>query len=282
MIKVEKERFLHLLPTYAVDWLVLIILGGICFGIDQVEPFKREFSVNDETISYPLAPAETLSMLNCILVTALGPFIIISLVAVFLVKSGYDWHQAVLGLALSCVLTLLLTEILKITVGRHRPDFLSRCNLPSGTKNPEFGLLTIKNCRQASKTVLLDGLKSFPSGHSSQSFAGLTFLSLYLAGKLRVFDGQGYPIKLVLTLAPVLLAMLIAISRTTDYRHHWQDVTIGSFIGFSMAFISYRQYYHSLAAPEAGKPYSPRRVRKGKKNEEAGGEVGAEGYLEEV
>jgi membrane-associated phospholipid phosphatase len=63
------------------------------------------------------------------------------------------------------------------------------------------------------------------------SFAGLGFLSFYIAGKLRIFDERGFVYKPLLALLPLLGATLVAISRVYNYRHHWEDVTIGSAAG---------------------------------------------------
>ncbi|KAG0363863.1 hypothetical protein BGZ54_007998, partial [Gamsiella multidivaricata] len=153
-----------------------------------------------------------------------------------------------------------------IAVGRPRPDLLDRClsiydNDYDGTPLP---LLTdpvnmLSNTSICTRTELLrDGFKSFPSGHSSFSFGGLGYLSMYLAGKLQLFDERGHIYKSVVVLAPLILAALIATSRVDDYRHHWQDVTVGSFIGSVFAVFSYRQYYPSLAAAKCGRPFSPR------------------------
>jgi PAP2 superfamily len=58
---------------------------------------------------------------------------------------------------------------------------------------------------------VLDGRKSFPSGHSSFSFATLGFLSFYLMGKLKVFsdDGRGKSYNLLICFLPLITAMLI-------------------------------------------------------------------------
>ena len=47
-----------------------------------------------------------------------------------------------------------------------------------------------------------------------------------------------------------------------DYRHHWQDVTAGSFLGLGLAFFAYRQYYPPLSDPMSHRPYKPRTLRK--------------------
>jgi membrane-associated phospholipid phosphatase len=71
------------------------------------------------------------------------------------------------------------------------------------------------------------------------SFAGLGFLSWYLAGKITVFDRRGHVAKLCVVLLPLLVAALIAISRVDDYWHHWQDVCTGGFLGTCSATASY-------------------------------------------
>lgn len=75
--------------------------------------------------------------------------------------------------------------------------------------------------------VINEGLKSFPSGHSSIAFASLGFLSLYIAGKMHLFtaNGRGSTWKLLLFLFPIFLATLVAISRVCDYHHHWQGLS---------------------------------------------------------
>nr|GEY42840.1 putative lipid phosphate phosphatase 3, chloroplastic [Tanacetum cinerariifolium] len=80
-------------------------------------------------------------------------------------------------------------------------------------------------------SLIRDGHKSFPSGHTSLSFAGLIFLALYLAGKLKVFDHRGHVAKLCVILLPLLMASLVAVSRVDDYRHHWQDISVGGLLG---------------------------------------------------
>lgn len=66
------------------------------------------------------------------------------------------------------------------------------------------------------------------------SFAGLGFLSLYLSGKIKVFDRRGHIAKLCIVFFPLLFASLVGISRVDDYWHHWQDVFAGGLIGLSL------------------------------------------------
>lgn len=75
------------------------------------------------------------------------------------------------------------------------------------------------------------------------SFAGLGFLSLYLAGKISVFDSKGHVAKLCVVFLPLIAACLVAISRVNDYWHHWQDVFAGGLIGLIVGTFCYLQFF---------------------------------------
>lgn len=194
-------------------------------------------------------------------------------------RSSVHKHQVtILGLAIALVLTSLLTDLVKNTVGRPRPDLLARCKPAPGT--PRDTLVTIDVCTETAHHTLHDGWRSFPSGHSSFSFAGLGYLSLFLAGQMRIF-AHGIPSssltganlgsggtdrveKLVradlgralLCLAPLLVATWIAISRCQDYRHDVYDVTVGALLGWTIGYWSYRRYWPRVSSPFCDEPYA--------------------------
>lgn len=89
------------------------------------------------------------------------------------------------------------------------------------------------------------------------SFTTMTFLTLFFMGKLHVFNerGRGQSWRLCASLIPMLVALAVAVSRTCDYHHHWQDVTIGSLIGITLAYVCYRQYYPPLSSRTAHRSY---------------------------
>ncbi|KAI6007904.1 phosphatidic acid phosphatase type 2/haloperoxidase, partial [Pisolithus marmoratus] len=192
------------------------------------------------------------------LISAVIPFIVQVIINLFTVRSWVDFHHSTLGLLLSYTITGSITQIVKVTVGRPRPDVISRCQPIPGSVDPAYGLSTVDICTQTVKYILDDGWRSFPSGHSSSSFAGLGFLTFYLAGKLHVFDKRGYAGKIWLVLTPLSGATFVAISRTMDYRHHWHDVVAGSAVGLVLSYFSYRQYYPSLGEADAQLPHMTR------------------------
>lgn len=64
--------------------------------------------------------------------------------------------------------------------------------------------------------------------------------------------------RVLIALAPLLGAALIAISRLEDYRHDVYDVTVGSLIGISIAYFSYRRYFPRLQSPSCEMPHPSR------------------------
>ncbi|KAG0222226.1 phosphatidic acid phosphatase type 2/haloperoxidase [Mortierella sp. GBAus27b] len=254
--------------SYCKDWVLVIVILGVFTFIDTLEPFHRQFSVKDTTIQHPYAKKETVPVWLAFVLAFVLPGVIIGVIALAKNKSYTDMHNGLLGLFLAQALVLIVTDSIKIAVGRPRPDFLDRCldlydlsydGTPIALLSDPVNMLS--NSSICTRTELLrDGFKSFPSGHSSFSFGGLGYLSMYLAGGLRLFDERGHIYKSVVVLMPLVLAALIATSRVDNYRHHWQDVTVGAFIGSVFAVFAYRQYYPSLAAVQCGHPFSPRKL----------------------
>ena len=85
-------------------------------------------------------------------------------------------HVTILGLFISLILTSFLTDVVKNSVGRPRPDLLARCKPKEGTA--EHSLVTFDVCTETDHHILHDGWRSFPSGHSSFAFSGLGYLAL--------------------------------------------------------------------------------------------------------
>jgi hypothetical protein len=91
------------------------------------------------------------------------------------------------------------------------------------------------------------------------SFAGLTFLALWLAGRLHLFvphSPHGKHIyAYIISAIPLSLAAFIATSRITDFRHHGTDVLAGTSLGIFFGILGYRFYFPWLHSSLAGTPW---------------------------
>ncbi|XP_021912200.1 lipid phosphate phosphatase 2-like isoform X2 [Carica papaya] len=207
------------------DWLILLLLIVIVVVLNVIEPFHRFVGEDMMTdLKYPLKD-NTVPFWAVGLIAIVLPMIVI-FVYYFVRKDVYDLHHAILAI--------------KDAVGRPRPDFFWRC-FPDG--KGVFDPVTKDVMCTGIKSVIKEGHKSFPSGHTSGSFAGLGFLAWYLSGKIRAFDRRGHVAKLCIIFLPLLVAALVGISRVDDYWHHWQDVFGGGLIGLTVASFCYLQFF---------------------------------------
>lgn len=231
-------------------------------------PLRREFSLTDTSIQHTHATTERVPTWLLAVLAVLVPIGIQGVISLGIARSAWDFHVSVLGLILANAITLTATTIIKVCVGRPRPDFLDRCQPRAGATNaPVYGLATEAVCTTDLNSHLIqDGFRSFPSGHSSTAFAGLVFLALYLAGKFRLFsrrEGEAHAhaaVQWIVSL-PLLGATLIAVSRTMDYRHHATDVIAGAILGTTVSVGSYYLYYPSLTDSKCHRPYAARVLR---------------------
>ncbi|KAG9015579.1 hypothetical protein FRB94_000184 [Tulasnella sp. JGI-2019a] len=255
----DRKRRMRLLMSYAPDWIITIVVTGLFFILGNIRGFRRNFSLNDEGIQYPYAVHERVPNYLLVVISLIAPLAIMPIINVITVRSLWDWHNSWLGLILSWGLTGTLTNIVKVTAGRPRPDLIDRCQPMAGSQNAAvYGLVTSAICTQTDEAIMKDGFKSFFSGHSSLSFAGLGFLFFYISGKVHLYDNRGRAGKAWIAFLPLVGAILVAISRTMDYRHHFGDVVAGALVGMLTAWFCYRQYYPPLDSALSHHPYSPR------------------------
>ncbi|AEE76067.1 Phosphatidic acid phosphatase (PAP2) family protein [Arabidopsis thaliana] len=221
------------------DWLILVVLGLIDIVLNVIEPFHRYIGPDMLTdLTFPFYE-DTIPMWAVPIICILVP-ICIFIVYYYYRRDVYDLHHAILGIGFSCLVTGVTTDSIKDAVGRPRPNFFYRC-FPNG--KPKFHPDTKDVVCHGVKKIIKEGYKSFPSGHTSWSFAGLTFLAWYLSGKIKVFDRRGHVAKLCLVFLPILISILIGISRVDDYWHHWTDVFAGAIIGIFVASFSYLHFF---------------------------------------
>ncbi|CAG7918858.1 unnamed protein product [Penicillium olsonii] len=286
-----------LVLSYIIDWVFIIGIALIGYGFYRQGPNQHAFSLTDSTISFP-QHEETVTTTTLILVGLFAPAVLIFLISWIIVPANatlhgagsrspvqyirrkfWDWNAGWMGLALAVASAWTATQGLKVLVGKPRPDLLARCN-PDLSRIAEFtvgglgdqvrGAATLVSweiCRDQSNSLRIDGFSSFPSGHSSFSFAGLLYLSLWLCSKFSVgfpylpqfpVEDQSYgndqssvrtrgaappTYLMILAFFPTATATFIAASRWFNYRHHGFDILFGSALGIFFAYIGFNMYH---------------------------------------
>ncbi|KAJ5951229.1 uncharacterized protein N7479_009642 [Penicillium vulpinum] len=289
-----------LLLSYIIDWIFIIGIALIGYGFYKQPPNHHAFSLSDQAISYPYTK-ETVTITTLYLVSLFAPAILVFLgswllvppkatsstsdptpkppAAQYIRRKFWEWNAGWMGLALALASTWAATQGLKVLIGRPRPDLLARCN-PDIARIAEFtigglgesvrGATTLVSweiCRNKSDSLRVDGFASFPSGHSSFSFAGLIYLTLWLCSKFSVAfpylpvypiedqshsedstsvrkRGAAPPVYLMLiAFVPTATACFIAASRWFNYRHHGFDIFFGAAIGIFFAYIGFNMYH---------------------------------------
>lgn len=233
------------------DWLILLLLVVIEITLNVINPFYR--FVGDgmmEDLMYPMKE-------NTVPIWAVPLYAVLLPIAIFFLyylrrKDVYDLHHSILGLLFAVLITGVLTDAIKDAVGRPRPDFFWRC-FPDGREEYDHWGNVV--CHGKASDIK-EGHKSFPSGHTSWSFAGLGFLALYLSGKIKCFDRRGHVAKLCIIFLPILAACLVGVSRVDDYWHHWQDVFAGGILGLVVATFCYLQFFPAPYHNEGWGPYA--------------------------
>jgi len=221
-------------PYHILDWLIVILVHIIALFLDsdRIDPRVRYLPSNSSEVGYP-AEKDIISFTTVFVLSWIVPVVIIGLFQIW-IRSRHDFHHGVLGLWAAFGFTYLFTCIIKLSVGRYRPDYNAITN--NG----------------------IDARLSFPSGHSSASFSSAVYMSLYIIGKLRVYrQTSGSMVsKMAIVLIPLVISTYVAVSRTVDYHHNFSDILAGSLLGAGLGMSFYFMHYPSLFSDECAIPKS--------------------------
>ncbi|XP_031370616.1 putative phosphatidate phosphatase isoform X2 [Apis dorsata] len=183
------------------------------------KPYKRGFFCNDESLYHPFHDSTVTSAMLYVI----GLLLPICTIGIF----GFG-----------AATTVLLTDIAKYTIGRLRPHFMTLCepNINCSLIENQHRYIENYSCNQnISKSLLKEIRLSFPSGHSSFSAYTMIYLAMYL--QLRITWKGSKLLKHFLQLVCLLMAWFTALSRVSDYKHHWSDVLAGSTLGTITALV---------------------------------------------
>eukprot|EP00455_Lapot_gusevi_P048757 TRINITY_DN679_c0_g2_i1.p1 TRINITY_DN679_c0_g2~~TRINITY_DN679_c0_g2_i1.p1 ORF type:complete len:274 (+),score=64.93 TRINITY_DN679_c0_g2_i1:67-888(+) len=228
------------LVLHGVSTVIVIVLVAI-FEIGNVaSPVTRGFFRDDETLLHPLVEPETVRSSLLVVLSLIVPIVSLLLYQLVYLKERDARYLFVYvcNLIFGWCVTILITDMIKFSVGRLRPDFIARCKpdyslLPA---NATSGFITQNICT-GSESVIKEGRLSFLSGHSSTSFFGNFYTMLELE-RTRSHVASSVYLALVrplVQLGYLTIALFVALSRISDYRHHPEDVASGAALGILLA-----------------------------------------------
>nr|XP_016930558.1 putative phosphatidate phosphatase isoform X1 [Drosophila suzukii] len=280
----------RILCRVGLDILILLCVGfPILLFFLLGDPYKRGFFCDDETLKHPFHDSTVRNwMLYFIgVVIPVGVIVIVEVIIsqnkakqdngnatsrryVLMNHDLPDWliecYKKVGIYAFGAVVSQLTTDIAKYSIGRLRPHFMAVCQpqMPDGTTcdDPinvgkyiqEFECKGVGSSARMLKEMRL----SFPSGHSSFTFFAMVYLALYLQARM-TWRGSKL-LRHLLQFVFIMVAWYTALSRVSDYKHHWSDVLAGSLIG-SICALVVANFVSDLFQKPNTKPYLARTVQ---------------------
>ena len=173
--------------------------------------------------------------------------------------TAHQLHDAVVGYAEATAITATATSLSKPFFGRLRPDFADRALRYHCSDDPDrfdeycddYRDRPLSEDPEQADHLLLDGRRSFISGHSSHSFNTFTYASLVVGGHYVWGEEATGATRIAGIGAQTLMmgaAAFISGSRLVDGRHHTADVVAGSLVGLGVANLSYWRRFDTTGA----------------------------------
>ena len=214
------------LDYHLVDFILLIILCVFWYLLQNANPNRLYVPKKDPRCSYPHYDLGMKESTNLAIVVII-PLVIYTILYVILKTKGvmngmvpFDYLYVIVGHLGCIVLTNILANILKLQVGRPRPDFYDSLGINANSETPPPEGMSTKK--------YIECFKSFPSGHTGSASSGCLFFILFL--QKAIINDQFWIY--FLKMCPILYNFYIAAMRITEHRHHIEDVLAGLIIGF--------------------------------------------------
>ncbi|KAH8687203.1 phosphatidic acid phosphatase type 2/haloperoxidase [Tricladium varicosporioides] len=230
-------------PTFHIDYRIVPMRLMIPSDNKSIQMFQPPLELD-----YPWRP-EPISSVACALVVTCIPIII---TAIFQIRKPnvWDFHASGIGVLKAVVATTFVCTVLKQVIGGFRPHFIDICKPDMAQVFKELDRERYwfnSNACTGESYDIKKAMQSFPSGHSANSFAAGTFLSLYINAKLKAFANYTSEFWIfIVTLTPILGASLIAGSMYLSNQHHGEDIGFGLIIGVSIGMLAYRSGYSAV------------------------------------
>ena len=250
------EEFSTNLTPFVINSIIFLstCIAFVFFEFTTIQAKRNGFFCNDPSINYPFQE-DTISTEMLILINVIVSMSIIVVVEqivscetrsldIFstrdlhwlprLCKSNHLWPiraiKVMLLLTWYIMATIILTDSIKVTVGRLRPHFISVCNPNVTCSGQDTKYITNYVCQGSTAKDENDARLSFPSGHASMSATVMGFIIIYV--QLRCNPPRRIVLlKPLLHLSMGILALWIAMTRVSDYQHHMGDVLFGILLG---------------------------------------------------
>ncbi|KAH8407494.1 hypothetical protein KR222_003262, partial [Zaprionus bogoriensis] len=256
----------HIFRRIMLDLSLLSCVGITMLGFSLWgEPVKRGFFCSDLSLRHPYKDSTIRSWMLYLLCAAV-PISLILLVEFFRAQdkhklsnqpesSGYylchlelpywllECYRKIGTFAFGLGVEQLTTDIAKYAIGRLRPHFYTLCQPVlldgSSCKDAFNAARYIEEFTCAATNLSAKRFKdmrlSFPSGHASFACYSMVYLVIYL--QRRMHWPRLRMLRHLLQFLLLMFAWYTALTRVSDYKHHWSDVMAGASIGLTYALV---------------------------------------------
>ncbi|GJQ66149.1 wun [Trypoxylus dichotomus] len=244
------EDYLEIpLHKVVLDVILLSCVGfPILFLFLWAHPYERGFFCNDESLLHPFHESTVSSIYLYIVGLGMNCFVMILTEYMTRTRTNHVrfcgrlvptwiWNSycviIVFGFGAAC--SQLTTDIIKYTVGRLRPHFLTvcepnvNCTLPANKHRYIVNFECTNPLYIYDKRIIKELRLSFPSGHSSFAMYTMLYFAVYIQSRM-TWDGSKL-LRHTLQFLAISAAIFTGMTRISDYKHHWSDVLGGLSIG---------------------------------------------------
>jgi len=236
----------NVIVQYGFDVVLLVILFLVAqIFVAYLPTFDRFVVEKDPALSFPYVDPETVNDTQLFGYCGILPLVLVWITQGIVTK-WWPNHQLIqdpvrptIAMLQTWGFELLIVNWMKRFTGRPRPNFFAYCDykgyreaLTSGNFSQYDAATLMGRPILASACISSDNdpRHSFPSGHASFSMCSLLFLALFWGG-IAELQQDHRMWKMFVCVVPILMAWVVAGTRTRDYYHNFEDILAGVVIG---------------------------------------------------